>query len=124
MRETDEEFHISMHSLDGAADLLVDAHTMELPRDSIFASVNEVSQFFEAGSLGYSPSGSSGRYDGLELRSINWRVEPLSVTQVESSFFDDHNVFPTGSATLDNALLMRGIDHQWHSRETLCCSAA
>ena len=88
---------------------------------SIFASVAEVSQFFEAGSLGYSPQSTNGRFDGLELRSFNWHVEPLSITQVESSFFDDRSVFPDGAVAFDNALIMRSIDHEWHSREALCC---
>ena len=123
VRETEDQFHISMHSLDNSTHVLVDGHTTEkLPHDSIFPTVAEVSRFFEAGSLGYSPQTSNGHFDGLELRAFNWHVEPLSVTHVESSFFDDHNVFPVGSVTFDNALLMRGIDHEWHSRETLCCT--
>ena len=111
-----------MHSQDDAANVFVEAHTTAtLPADSIFSTLAEVSHFFETGSLGYSPQKSNGRYDGLELRTSNWRVDPLSVARVESSFFADRRVFPAGSATLDNALLMRCIDHQWHSRETLCC---
>lgn len=121
VRETEKDFHISMRSLDDSAHVLVDGHTTEqLPTDSIFASLTEVSRFFEAGSLGYSPQASNGHFDGLELRSFDWRVEPLSVTQVESSFFDDRHVFPSGSVTFDNALLMRGINHEWHSRESIC----
>jgi len=123
VRETEDHFHISMHSLDNSAHVLVDGHiTEKLPHDSIFPTVADVSRFFEAGSLGYSPQTSNGHFDGLELRAFNWHVEPLSVTHVESSFFDDRNVFPVGSVTFDNALLMRGIDHEWHSRESLCCT--
>ncbi|MBP89662.1 MAG: hypothetical protein CMJ64_23625 [Planctomycetaceae bacterium] len=123
VRETDDHFQASMHSNDDCAHVSVAAHTTtKLPRDSIFRSVAEVSQFFEAGSLGYSPQTSNGHFDGLELRAFNWHVELLSVTQIESSFFDDREVFPAGSATFDNALLMRCIDHEWHSRESLCCT--
>ena len=122
--ETEHDFHISMQSLDHSAQVLVKGHTTaKLPDNSIFPSVAEVSRFFEAGSLGYSPQTSNGHFDGLELRSFNWHVEPLAMTQVESSFFDDRKVFPVGSATFDNALLMRGIDHEWYSRNSLCCTA-
>ena len=101
VQETENDFHISVRSLDNSAHVLVDGRVAEqLPHDSIFASVAEVSRFFEEGSLGYSPQRSIGHFDGLELRSFNWQVEPLSVSRVESSFFDDHELFPSGSVTL------------------------
>jgi hypothetical protein len=106
-----------MLSLDNSAHVCVTGHIAEkLPESSIFSSAAEVSQFFEAGSLGYSPRKSNGEFDGLELRAFNWHVTPLRVTQVRSSFFQDRNVFPPDSVTFDNALLMRGIHHEWHSR--------
>lgn len=124
VRETEDSFHVFMRSLDHSAHVLVDGHTTEqLPTGSIFTSLDDVSQFFEAGSLGYSPHGSNDHFDGLELQSFNWHVEPLSITEVQSSFFNNRDKFPPGSVTFDNALLMRGIDHQWHSRESLCGNA-
>jgi hypothetical protein len=38
---------------------------------------------------------------------------------VESRFFEDRALFPSGSVAFDCALLMRGIDHEWHGRESL-----
>ena len=32
-------------------------------------------------------------------------------------------MFPAGSVEFDSALLMRGIDHEWHGREPLCAGA-
>lgn len=123
VRETADELRIKMNSLDGSSHVLVDGRTTSaLPPDSVFGSLAEVSRFFEAGSLGYSPDGSNERFDGLELRTSNWHVSPLQIGNVESSFFDDRETFPVGSVTFDNALLMRGIDHEWHSRKSLCCS--
>lgn len=58
-------------------------------------------------------------YEGLELRTSNWSVSPMAVQHVESSFFDDRGLFPVGSINLDNALLMRDIDHTWHRRPPL-----
>ena len=124
VRETENEYHIAMDSIDGSAHVSVDGQTTgELADDSVFATVASCSRFFEAGSLGYSTSNSNARFDGLELRTADWRVQPLAITNVQSSFFEDRNVFPDGSVTFDNALLMRSIDHEWHSREALCSAS-
>lgn len=40
--------------------------------------------------------------------------------RVESSFFKNESLFPSGSVEFDCALLMRGIDHAWHAREPIC----
>src|SRR5262249_36520695 len=72
--------------------------------------------FFEGGSLGYSVTAKPNHFDGLELRSFNWQVQPLTVDKVESSFA----LFPVGSVEFDCALLMRGIEHEWLCRGRLC----
>ncbi len=119
--ETAESLQIDMRSLDGSAHVHVEGRPAEqLPADSMFTSLDEASAFFAAGSLGYSPQGQPRAYDGLELRAFSWKVEPLQISRVVSSFFEDRQQFPAGSVTFDNALLMRGIDHEWHGRETLC----
>ena len=64
------------------------------------------------------------RFQGLELRCQSWHVEPLEVEEVRSSFFDDPALFPPGSIAFDCALLMRGIDHEWHGKTDLCCPSA
>ena len=125
VRETDTHFQISLRSTDAATRVAVEAHTTtRLPHDSVFPSLAEASRFFEAGSLGYSPQAIEGQFDGLELKSFGWHVEPLRVTQVSSSYFDDQALFPPGSIHFDHALLMRGIEHEWHGRESLCCTRA
>jgi hypothetical protein len=68
----------------------------------------------------YSATPSPERFDGLELRSFGWHVEPLAIKRVHSSFFSDEEIFPQGSVRFDCALLMRGIEHEWHAREPLC----
>ena len=85
----------------------------------MFGSVDEASRFFEGGAVGYSATRDLARYDGLELRCKTWAVQPLSVEAVRSSYFDDRAKFPEGSVTFDCALLMRGIEHEWHTREDL-----
>jgi hypothetical protein len=120
VQEAADEIRIAMRSRDGSAQVLVEGcETSELPAGSVFGSTETASRFFEDGSLGYSPGQSNHCFEGLELRAVNWQVQPFSVSNVESSFFSDRVVFPEGSVTFDHALLMRGIDHSWHSCERI-----
>jgi hypothetical protein len=124
VHEKDDHYRVAMDSDDRHTHLLVEGHVaQELPRTSVFGSLKEASDFFERGSLGYSVTARPDQFDGMELRSFHWRVQSLAVEKVESSFFEDQELFPPGSVDFDCALLMRGIDHEWHSRETLCTEA-
>lgn len=132
VHEDADHLAVAVHSDDGqvAVDVLA-SPAKALPADSIFGSLAEASAFFKAGSLGYSATQESGRFDGLELHCQTWNVQPLHVERVQSSFFADRRRFPQGSVDFDCALLMRGIRHEWHSRPQLritslapqaCCS--
>ena len=114
-------YSVALRSKDGSVRLAVAGRlASELPGKSVFSSIGEASDFFERGSLGYSATATPGSFDGLELRSLRWSVEPLAVERVESSFFADETIFPRGSVRFDCALLMRDIEHEWHAREPLC----
>jgi hypothetical protein len=91
----------------------------KLPESSIFRSLNEASSFFEGGSLGYSVTSDANRLDGLELQTKGWRVEPLEVARIYSSYFADENKFPKGAIEFDHALIMRNVEHEWHSADDL-----
>jgi len=113
-------YHIGLESDDGQTRLTVKGTAAQrLPDTSIFSSVEEASDFFRAGSLGYSDTRTQGVFDGLELRSFNWRVMPLNVSYVECNLFSDVRNFPPGAAEFECALLMRSIEHEWHGRESL-----
>jgi hypothetical protein len=123
VQEKGDNFFVAINSFDKKANVLVDATISgKISESSVFNSIKECSNFFEKGSLGYSPTKSLKKFDGLELKVNNWVVEPLLVHKVESSYFLDDSVFPKGSVTFDCALLMRNIQHEWHSREELCCA--
>jgi uncharacterized protein YqjF (DUF2071 family) len=122
--ETADRLQVGLRSDDGVTTLSVRGRTGgALPASSVFPSLAAASDFFERGSLGYSATEEASRFQGLELRCRNWRVEPLDVEEVRSSFFDDESNFPKGSIAFDCALLMRGIEHEWHGRADLCCRA-
>jgi hypothetical protein len=114
---TDDGSRISMaiRARDGRMAVQVRAHeTDSLPESSCFESLAESSSFFEGGSVGYSVTRDRCRLDGIRLQMESWRVRPLAVEHVDSSFFADESAFPAGSVTFDHALIMRDLSHQWH----------
>jgi hypothetical protein len=124
VEETEDDFRVALRSDDGVTSMSVHGRrTDKLPAASVFGSLEEASAFFQGGSLGYSATPDPSRFQGLELRCLDWRVEPLEVEEVRSSFFEDESHFPKGSIAFDCALLMRGIEHEWHGRSDLCCQA-
>ncbi len=123
--ESKDALSVDMISDDGKTRIaLRGAVTEAFPKTSVFSSLSAASDFFRRGSLGYSVTHVRGKYDGLELRCRDWRMEALDINKIESSYFDDKSRFPADSIQFDCALLMRSIEHEWHGREDLCCSAA
>jgi uncharacterized protein YqjF (DUF2071 family) len=123
VKETSDRFEIALQSDDAVTRMSVRGQrTPELPATSVFRSLDEASAFFHAGSLGYSATPDPTRFQGMDLHCYHWQVEPLAVEEVRSSFFEDTTLFPKDSIAFDCALLMRGIDHEWHGKADLCCS--
>ncbi len=106
---------LSIRSRDGSMAIRLQAReTGTFPGTSCFGSLQESSAFFEPGSVGYSVTRDCCRLDGIRLETHHWKIQPLAVDLVESSFFDDPSVLPAGTATFDHALIMRDIPHEWH----------
>lgn len=125
VRETNYRFELDMRSNDGITFVRVNAHlTNQFPTDSIFRSLEEASDFFRAGALGWSARSREKEFDGLELHCPEWRMEPLAVDLVASSFFENSDLFPSGSVKFDSAFLMRNVAHQWHARGKLITQRA
>jgi hypothetical protein len=113
--DDEKSISISVQSRDSEVSVEIAGRVAEsLPPTSIFKTLAEASEFFEAGSLGYSVTSEAGRLDGIELATKEWRVEPLALDKVYSSYFDDESKFPRGSVEFDHALVMRDIAHEWH----------
>ncbi|MFJ3091609.1 DUF2071 domain-containing protein [Streptomyces sp. NPDC086838] len=85
----------------------------ELRGSELFAGLAEASRFFQAGAKGYSATRSGRHLDGMELHTDAWHVEAGRVRSAASSFFDDPDRFPPGTATLDCALIMRDVPADW-----------
>lgn len=111
--EAGGNYHVAFKSSDGTT-ISVDAKIAEaLNNSSVFKDMTEASAFFKGGSLGYSPNGN--KLEGLLLHTYQWEMQPLVVSKVSSSFFEDETIFPKGSVKFDNALLMTNIEHEWSS---------
>lgn len=106
---------MSIRARDGLMAIQLRAQESDLlPESSCFKSLAESSAYFEGGSVGYSVTRDCCRLDGIRLQTQDWKVRPLAVEHVESSFFADESVFPAGSVTFDHALIMRDLSHKWH----------
>lgn len=118
--ESASAIDLSFESSDKSVSVRVSAHPADsLPHSSIFSSLAESSSFFEGGSLGYSATNNPATLHGMVLETREWRVEPLGVDSVYSSFFADPSIFPESAAEFDHALLMKNITHQWRSAPDL-----
>jgi hypothetical protein len=118
--ESEDKIDLKMKSDDGSVMVEVAGRiAAELPSTSVFPSLSEASAFFETGSIGYSVTREPERLDGLELRTSRWQVEPLDVSNIYSSYFADGTKFPEGTVEFDHALVMRNVEHEWHSADDL-----
>lgn len=113
VKEENGHYHVSFKSSDNTTISIDGEETETLNENSIFKTLDIASNFFENVAIGYSPN--CDKFDGLKLHTFNWKVKPLKVASVQSSFFEDETIFPKGSVQFDNALLMTQIKHEWHS---------
>lgn len=120
--ETDDSYEIVVDSNTDAMSMHVVAERAdEFPSSSVFGSLEAASDYHRRGARGYSPSPNGARFEGIELDPFEWSVQPLAVSSVSASYFDSDR-FPDDAVTFDNALLMEGIDHEWHSVDGICPS--
>jgi hypothetical protein len=119
VKEGNGQYDIEFKSDDGTFLSIAAQEANDWNEASIFDDKDCASDFFKNGSVGYSPDKVGETFDGLELKTKNWAVSPLTVSKVASSFFEDKRVFPDGAVIFDNALLMKNIDHEWNSKKSL-----
>jgi Uncharacterized conserved protein (COG2071) len=114
--EDNGRIQLAMSSNDGKVRVEVDGRSGGALSSSIFGSLDEASTFFQGGSLGYSATSEAHRLEGLTLHTREWKIEPLTVERVFSSYFAE---LPAGSAEFDCALIMRDVAHEWHAAEDM-----
>ncbi|MGW4699579.1 DUF2071 domain-containing protein [Streptomyces sp. NPDC004285] len=114
VHETPGRMSVALATRDGdtRVDVTVELSD-ELRGSALFADLAEASRFFRGGAKGFSATSSGRHLDGMELRTDAWHVEACRVRSAASSFFDDPERFPPGTATLDCALVMRDVPVNW-----------
>jgi len=116
--EAGGRYRVEVASRDRETNIVVDGDVATtMPPDSVFATLADASRFFEQGAVGYSDGPCEGTYDGVQLSTTTWSMAPLHVHEARSSFFEDSSRFPQGSVVFDSALVMVGIESQWHALE-------
>lgn len=124
VQDNGDRVDLAMHSADHqVAVRVVGRASSVLSTGSCFESPEASSNFFEGGSVGYSLRSRDERLDRIRLETAEWRARPFAVERVESSLFDDPAHFPAGSIEFDHALVMRDIEHVWHSESANLAAA-
>jgi hypothetical protein len=108
-----------VNSNDGEVRLSVSAQGADALGGQLFKRTEDAAQFFQEGALGYSPAGNADYFEGVRLVSNCWDVSPVSVQHMDSSLFDNHSLFPSGTCTLDSGLVMRNLPVRWLAQRKL-----
>jgi uncharacterized protein DUF2071 len=117
--ESDDGYRVAARSDDGSVRVAVAAQrASEVMPGSVFHTVDEASRFFRGAPVAYSATVSDARFDGVELETKEWRIEALHLDEASSTFFDDSDRFPPGTASVDSAFLMRDVETIWRPRPT------
>ncbi len=119
VRDDGVGIELAMRAKDGGASVTVRGASSDGFASSLFSSLEDASAFFRGGALGYSDRKDGRCLDGITLHTNAWKVTPMRVDHVSSSFFEDTARFPDGSTVFDCALLMRDIPHEWHAEADL-----
>jgi hypothetical protein len=125
VHERDGRYRVGVKSHDGAVSIVVSARLADgTLTGSVFGSVDEASAFFRCAPLGYAATARAGVFDGVELGTCGWGIQPLEVEEASTSFFADPIRFPPGSAALDSAFLMERLDTTWTPQPRLVARSA
>jgi hypothetical protein len=91
-----------------------------LPAGSVFKSTDDASEFFRGGNIGWSLNLNGDGYETVELKTMEWKIQPLETSEVYSDYFMNNQSFPAGSVEFDSAMIMRGLEHSWLRHENIC----
>jgi hypothetical protein len=94
-------------------EIQVSAHATVASTSSLFRTVEEESHFYQDASIAYSPNRRRRVIEAVELESERWTGTPMQVEHFCSSVFEDVEIFPRGSWSLDSAMLVRNVRAQW-----------
>lgn len=112
--ETQDDIAIDVDSRDGRGSVRVQVRVASDLSSSVLGTLAEAREFFEHGGPGYTQM-RPGKFTGVALSAISWDMTPLQLSEARSAWLDDPQIFPTGTAVLDSALVMRRTNSSWRS---------
>lgn len=115
-------YSVRMKNRDGTAIKIAASESSAFPMESIFEDFYQAARFFARDRVAYSPRFEKTIFDGVALKCKNWKVQPLRVSALMASYFQQNTLFPKGSIYFDHALVMKQIEHEWHARKELIAS--
>jgi hypothetical protein len=86
---------------------------------TLFASLEDAIYFFETGPADYTVTRDPLRIDGVAITADLSQLEPLRVVEARSSFFEDETTFPSCSAYIDSAFMVRSLSADWRALPSL-----
>ena len=119
--EENDKYSVEFESKDGAQ-VKVNVKQGTSFKSEIYNSIEEASYDFETDSVGFSPS-TNHTFNGVELVTKSWKVKPLDLLSIESSLFDNKELFPEGTVEVDHCLFMEDIEHSWRNVDSICCGS-
>jgi hypothetical protein len=108
VKETNSDFSIDMTSADDSVS--VKLHTTEEWSSRLFNSLDEASAFYQSSPVGWSPTKSSNKVEGLQLFTNDWKVKAGKMVELHSSYFD---AFPKDAVIFDHVLIMQNVPVIW-----------
>ena len=119
VKDDGDLIELAMHARDGVKVEVRARNASHLPASSVFKSLDEASAYFAGGAVGYSVTSDDDRLDGIKLETQTWKISALNIERVRSTYFEDVTRYPKGSVEFDCGLLMRDVEHEWHSQPDL-----
>lgn len=104
LEETGDRYGVAMSARGTALD--ADVEIVDEWTSDVFASIEEASDFYRAGRIGWSPTHDGRTVEPVALATDAWQVSAARVHALRSSFFD---ALPEGSAEFDSVVVMRDL---------------
>jgi hypothetical protein len=112
--DIDKRIDFNMYSYDGETEIKFRGKEVdELPKSSVFSTMEQITDFFRGGSEGYSPIRSGKCLQGMCLVTHTWNMTPLHVETIETTYFT--NKLSLKGIKVDSVVIMRDISHEWKS---------
>jgi hypothetical protein len=120
VRESNGRYHVEISRPGEDPHVVFDGEdAAQFGDGSVFETLDEASEFFAKGAVGYSASGDRTHFQGMELRLLEWHIRPLRIHHAFVRLYEDGRSVRKGAAELDSAMVMLRLKHEWHRIPTI-----